>query len=191
MRYLSGIMIVVLMICTAYWYEQHSPTLEESVLRLHVVANSDSPADQRLKLEVKDEVVTMMQKEFVNASNAEEARALAIKKIPFIEKTAAAVIAAHGLDYPVQVQVGEREFPTKSYGNVVLPQGDYQAVDVIIGKGQGKNWWCVLFPPLCLVSSSDKGLSVDTPCQARVSLKCLELIPKGLQLGKTNDVGEK
>lgn len=191
LRYLSGIIIMVLFVSTACWHFQHTPTLAESVLRLHVVANSDSPKDQQLKLEVKDQVVEMMQKEFADAGNVEEARTLAIKKIPRIRETAAAVIAARGLDYPVQVEVGEREFPTKSYGNIVLPQGNYQAVDVVIGAGQGKNWWCVLFPPLCLVSSSDKGLSVDTPSEAKVSFKCLELIPKGLQLEISSQVSRK
>lgn len=157
--------------------------LEKQVLRLHVIANSDDPADQELKLAVKDEIVAMMQQEFVNVGDAEEARQLAIEDLPRIEAAAEACIQARGFDYPVNVVVGEEMFPTKTYGNLVFPAGNYQAVRIIIGEGSGKNWWCVLFPPLCLVSTSDQGLSLSSPQQARVTFKCLELIPRGVRLG--------
>jgi stage II sporulation protein R len=158
--------------------------LEKSVLRLHVIANSDDPEDQNLKLAVKDNIVALMQDEFIDIKDADQARQLAEQDIPEIQAVAEAKIKALGYDYPVQVMVGEYDFPTKSYGNLVFPPGRYQAVRVIIGEGQGKNWWCVLFPPLCLVSAADKGLSLDTPQHAQITFKCLELLPQGVKLGK-------
>jgi stage II sporulation protein R len=156
--------------------------LAESVLRLHVVANSDDPCDQQLKLEVKDKIVALMGTELEQAHDRDEARQIAIANLPRIQATATDVIKAKGYNYPVQVTVGEYPFPTKSYGNITFPPGNYQAVRVVIGAGQGKNWWCVLFPPLCLVSSSDRGISLNSPREAKVSLKCLELIPKGMKI---------
>jgi len=159
--------------------------LEKSVLRLHVIANSDDLEDQNLKLAVKDDIVTLMKQQFTDINDADQARQLAEQDIPQIQATAEAKIKALGYDYPVQVMVGEYDFPTKSYGNLVFPPGRYQAVRVIIGEGQGKNWWCVLFPPLCLVSSGDKGLSLDQPQHAQITFKCLELLPRGVKLGKS------
>jgi stage II sporulation protein R len=158
--------------------------LAQSVLRLHVIANSDNPADQALKMAVKDEIVAMMKQEFTEVKDAEEARIMAQQEIPLIKAVAQAKIKANGYNYPVEVYVGECDFPTKSYGNLVFPSGKYQAVRVVIGEGQGKNWWCVLFPPLCLVSSTDQGLSLSNPEQAQITFKCLELLPKGVKLGK-------
>ncbi len=160
--------------------------LENSVLRLHVIANSDDIADQNLKLAVKDDIVAFMKDAFIDVKDAGEAERLAEQDIPLIQAVAEAKIKSLGYNYPVKVMVGEYDFPTKSYGNLVFPQGRYQAVRVIIGEGQGKNWWCVLFPPLCLVASEDDGLSLDRPEQAQVTFKCLELLPRGVTLGKIN-----
>ncbi len=161
--------------------------LSDSVLRLHVIANSDDPADQALKLAVKDDIVEFMQAEFINTADAAAAKALAQKDLPQIKAIAEEKIKASGYEYPVEVYVGECEFPTKSYGNMVFPQGNYQAVRVVIGAGQGKNWWCVLFPPLCLVSSGDRGMSLNSPQEAQITFKCLELIPQGVHLQKNRD----
>lgn len=166
--------------------EQTSP-LQNNVLRLHVLANSDTPTDQALKLEVKDHVVSYMKKEFSDINDIDEASLLAEQKLPEIQKAAQEIIISRGYDYPVKVVLGEYEFPTKSYGNLVFPQGEYKAVRIIIGAGEGKNWWCVLFPPLCMVSSSDKGLSMENPREAKVSLKCLELLPKGVKFSKVKE----
>ncbi len=158
--------------------------LADSVLRFHVLANSDSPEDQNLKLEVKDHIIKYMAAEFSQTKDVNEAHRMTEEKLLDIQKEAETIIGKAGYDYPVEVVLGTFEFPTKSYGNLVFPQGDYSALRIIIGEGAGKNWWCVLFPPLCMVSSSDKGLSMDNPREAKVSLKCLELLPKGVKLGK-------
>ncbi|MGR6837201.1 stage II sporulation protein R [Syntrophomonas erecta] len=179
------IIMVTLVSCTGiYVKELRGTPLQDSVLRLHVVANSDTVTDQTLKIEVKDAVIAMMKEDFSGIDDLDQARQTAADKVPDIKQVAEEVVDKKGFTYPVKVSVGEYEFPTKSYGNFVLPQGDYQAVKVIIGEGQGRNWWCVLFPPLCMVSSSDKGLSMDSRAEARISFKCLELLPRGAKLGQ-------
>lgn len=157
-------------------------SLTDSVLRLHVIANSDSIDDQALKIEVKNEVVGSFKDEFASQTGVEEAEKYAKDNIPEIKRIAEEAIYARGYSYPVRVEVGNYKFPTKSYGNMIFPQGDYNAVRIIIGEGKGKNWWCVLFPPLCMVSDSDKGLSFDNKKEAKVSFKCLDLISKGVKL---------
>jgi len=161
---------------------QQESLVNQDVLRLHVIANSDSIEDQQLKLMVKDRVVKLIQAEFKELNNSEEAFLLAEKKISYIKTEAEKIVHQQGYTYPVDVYVGNYDFPVKSYGNIIFPAGNYPAVKIIIGDGKGKNWWCVLFPPLCLVSSSDKGLSLDSPQEAEVTFKCLELIPKGIRL---------
>ncbi|KUG05192.1 stage ii sporulation protein required for processing of pro-sigma-e (spoiir) [hydrocarbon metagenome] len=173
--------IIIIILGSSYYYAQDN-SLNESVLRLHVIANSDSVNDQALKIAVKNEVVALLNTEFAEQQDVEQARQLAVRNIPRIQELAEKVIEDQGYDYSVQVKVGEYMFPTKSYGNLVFPQGEYKALRIIIGDGVGKNWWCVLFPPLCMVSDSDKGLSFEKQEEAQVSLKCLELLPKGVRL---------
>lgn len=179
---LSWSVIILLVFGGTYLLNQKDEPLGQAVLRLHVIANSDDPEDQAVKLEVKDHIVAMMRHDFRGVENAAEARRLAWQEQDQIQAEAESVLDAHGYHYPVQVYIGEFEFPDKSYGNIVLPQGEYQAVRVVLGEGQGKNWWCVLFPPLCMVSSSDRGLSLASPQEAEVTLKCLELLPRGMQV---------
>lgn len=179
---LSLLIISLLVFGGTYLLDFINKPLANDVLRLHVIANSDDPRDQAVKLEVKDHVVAMMRRDFSGVDSVEEARRLAWQERTDIKAEAETVLAARGYDYPVEVYIGEFEFPAKSYGNIVLPQGDYQAVRVVLGEGQGKNWWCVLFPPLCMVSSSDKGLALSSPQEAEVTLKCLELLPRGMQV---------
>lgn len=182
---LTGVVIILTgMLLAGFATVSQGTTLENSVLRLHVIANSNSPEDQNLKLAVKDEIVALLQQEFIGLEDASSARQLAEQDIPVLEAAARAKITALGYDYPVQVTVGEYDFPDKSYGNLVFPAGKYQAVRVIIGEGQGKNWWCVLFPPLCLVSSAEEGISLDCPQHAQITFKCMELLPRGVRLGQ-------
>jgi stage II sporulation protein R len=131
----KNLTIIILVLFTtllgSYAYiECHQP-LNRSVLRLHVVANSDSPADQALKLQIKDQIVTQMGEEFKDVNSAQEARRIAISKQAEIKAVAESIITSRGYNYPVEVYVGEFEFPTKSYGNLVFPQGRYEAVRVV------------------------------------------------------------
>ncbi len=133
---------------------------KESVLRLHVIANSDDVADQQLKNQVRDAIINKMAVDFKGKQDAGAAKIFVQAHLNEIEAIAVEEIKAHDKDYSVSVQVGEFSFPTKIYGTVTLPAGEYQALRVVIGEGKGSNWWCVLFPPLCFVDMPH-GLSMN------------------------------
>ncbi len=122
-----------------------------SLIRLHVVSNSDSASDQNLKRKIRDEIVAAVSPTFMETDNIEEARLVAGASLEHIHDIAADKIKAEGKNYPVKVELDCFPFPTKHYGSFILPAGDYEAVRVTIGRGAGANWWCVLFPPLCFV----------------------------------------
>lgn len=125
--------------------------IRSSVLRMHVVANSDSEEDQCLKLKVRDAVLEAGKEYFDNSESAAQAEEKLIPVKDELEKVAQKVVEENGYDYDVKVNIGNAYFPTKTYdGEVTLPAGEYEAVNVIIGSGQGHNWWCVMFPPMCL-----------------------------------------
>lgn len=146
-----------------------------NIIRLHVIANSDSEYDQYVKLKVRDSVL--------NISNSLERENIPCS-LKLMEDAARLTLMSYGCDQHVKVQFGEFPFPIKSYGNITLPAGDYTAVRVIIGDGDGQNWWCVMYPPLCFTSETtahfDKdfiaknGLPTDRP-QFKIKFKFLEL----------------
>lgn len=119
-----------------------------NLIRLHVVANSDSPSDQALKLEVRDAILEASGQLFsVEAPSDAEAQVRA--NLPLFKQVAENVLNAAGYDYPVEVEYGVFAFPERAYGALVLPAGDYEALRIVLGTGGGANWWCILFPPLC------------------------------------------
>ncbi|OPY56719.1 MAG: Stage II sporulation protein R (spore_II_R) [Pelotomaculum sp. PtaU1.Bin035] len=134
----------------------------DHLIRLHIVANSDSASDQELKRKVRDEIIRCVARDFLGAGNIDTARTIARSDLTQIKETASREIKENGQDYPVNVELDSFTFPTKHYGPFVLPAGDYEAVRVIIGSGGGTNWWCVLFPPLCFVDMS-KGMVISQP----------------------------
>lgn len=125
------------------------------VLRLHVLANSDSQQDQTLKLKVRDRILAVSAGMMNSVKNRGEAEQAVSARLPELQKAAEDEIRSQGFDYPVTVQMSRTYFPTKQYGSVTLPAGNYDAVRVLIGSGKGHNWWCVLFPPLCLPAAED------------------------------------
>ena len=131
-----------------------SSDLSNSVFRLHVIANSDSEEDQNLKYLVRDALLDYMNSLCSNALTKEEALCIAQNHIDDFEKVAKNVVVCNGYDYPVHVEIGKFDFPTKEYGDVSLPAGIYDALRVKIGSADGRNWWCVMFPPLCFVDVS-------------------------------------
>jgi stage II sporulation protein R len=133
----------------------HAAPIPQEALRLRIIANSDSPQDQRLKEEVRNQVVTAVARWLRDAHNAAEARAIVKQHVPQIESVVENVVRSHGFHYQVHTDVGKVPFPTKIYGNQVYPAGEYEALRVTIGAGQGQNWWCVLFPPLCFIDIAD------------------------------------
>lgn len=135
--------------------------IRSDVLRMHVIANSDSEEDQALKLRVRDAVLKEGKEIFDGSVTAADAEKLLKPAVTRLEKVAKAEIKKSGFDYPVKVIVGEEYFGTRTYENsVTLPAGRYEAVRVIIGSGEGHNWWCVMFPPMCL-PAAEADASID------------------------------
>lgn len=128
-----------------------SKDLSNSVFRLHVIANSDSTEDQNLKYKVRDKVLEYMNEISKNCSSKEDVILLATEHLSEFEEIAKQVIVDNGYDYDVTVKIGNFDFPTKSYGDISFPAGNYDALRIEIGSAQGQNWWCVMFPPLCFV----------------------------------------
>ena len=125
--------------------------LKQKLIRFHVIANSDSEEDQNLKLKVRDAVLEEMRPLLESAENIEESRKIINLNKDKIKQTAEKIIKDNGKDYEVRIELENADFPTKQYGDIVLPAGEYEALRIIIGEGGGKNWWCVMFPPLCFV----------------------------------------
>lgn len=128
--------------------------IRQRVLRLHVLANSDSEADQQLKLKVRDTVVQTAAGLFDDASDAGEALKQAENTLPVIQAAAQQRVYDEGYNYEVQVQLCNMYFTTRQYETVTLPAGMYDAVRITIGEGAGKNWWCVVFPPMCVSAAT-------------------------------------
>lgn len=132
----------------------NGPIPQESI-RLRILANSDSVQDQWLKREVRDAIIAEMNKWIKEIHTYDQARLLVADHMSEIQKVVDKTIADRGYSYPAEVYFGRVEFPTKQYGSYVYPAGDYEALRVRIGKAEGQNWWCVLFPPLCFIDLSN------------------------------------
>lgn len=141
-------------LCLESDFDATEAALAKSVIRLHVIANSDSDEDQALKLKVRDRIIDETKEIFDETENVVCAREEIETSLTAIKKTAEDEIRKNGYDYEVNVSLGMSEFPTKEYGNIILPAGSYEALKVEIGNAKGKNWWCVLFPPLCFVDET-------------------------------------
>jgi len=130
-------------------YARDVEEISDNVLRLHVIANSDSEADQEVKLKVRDAVLEYSQNQCFTWDNKDDAVDAAASHIPDIEHIANDVLRENGFSYTAHAEIAEVYFPTRTYDKVTLPAGEYTALRIILGEGQGKNWWCVMFPPLC------------------------------------------
>lgn len=128
--------------------------IAKKILRLHVIANSDSTVDQLLKLRVRDSILKLLQSSVNHASNLSDAEAQVRTQFPEILQEAEKTIVSDGYDYPVSVTLETRYFPAKQYGDLTFPPGQYRALCVEIGQAKGRNWWCVLFPSLCFVNDT-------------------------------------
>ena len=145
------IFVSVLFIELNAYTEDLNKGLSDNLIRLHVIANSDAPEDQELKRNVRDAVLDYVRNELEDSKDIEKTKAIISSKIKDITAVAKRTVSSSGSNYPVSAVLGNYPFPTKAYGDIKLPAGSYQALRIIIGKGEGANWWCVLFPPLCFV----------------------------------------
>ncbi|KHO40355.1 stage II sporulation protein R [Clostridium tetani] len=132
-------------------FSKKNNNLSEKLIRFHVLANSDLEEDQKLKMEVKNSVLEYIYPKLSNSNNISESRRILMENTKGIEKIAKDVISEKGYNYDLKLELTHDNFPIKTYGNITLPQGNYEAFRIIIGEGKGKNWWCVMFPPLCFV----------------------------------------
>lgn len=140
-------------------FSRTEAAISENLIRLHVVANSDSDDDQNLKIKVRDAIIDECGHIFSETKDINTARKNVSEQINAIKKCAIEEIRKNGYDYDVNIRLLNEDFPTKEYGELVLPTGKYEALKVEIGKAEGQNWWCVLFPPLCFVN--DTCVSID------------------------------
>ncbi len=133
----------------------------QGAVRLHVIANSDSPLDQSVKLSVRDAVLAAMQPALTAAPGKAEARELLMQNAEALQSAAESALHSRGADYSARLYYGDAEFPDRQYGQRFYPAGEYEALRVVLGEGGGENWWCVMFPPLCLVDLENTSEPVD------------------------------
>lgn len=135
--------------------------IKNEIIRFHVIANSDSLEDQNLKLKVKNKIIEYLYAYLKSSKSIEESRKILTDKMNEVRVISENVIKDNNYNYDIKLELSKENFPDKTYGNILLPQGEYEAFRIIIGNGQGKNWWCVMFPPLCFVDESKAEVEYD------------------------------
>lgn len=167
----SALTLICAVMCAVSYASETSARLSRDIVRLHILANSDSEADQALKLKVRDRLLASTSADITKAdipAMLDEYKRLAVDEL-----------RANGCNYDVSVEYGKFSFPTKSYGSLTYPAGEYDAVRIKIGKGAGQNWWCVLFPPLCYVRGSVDSEAAGKELKTMLSPQDYELITSG------------
>lgn len=137
------------------WIKREQQALADSVIRLHVIANSDSEEDQQLKLAVRDQVLAQAEDIYPEGADMAQAEQVLAQHLAELAQAGSKVVQDWNKSYPVTASLEECWFPTKEYGDFSMPAGTYKALRVVIGEGEGRNWWCVAFPPLCLGAASE------------------------------------
>lgn len=154
--FLSILTTLILTLCLNTYSKDIQGDIAREVIRFHVLANSNSQADQELKIKVKNEIIKMLSSELEQSKSKEETKLILNHNLPKIEKKAREIILKNGYSYPVKAEIDYSYFPTKTYGDISLPAGEYEALRILIGNAEGKNWWCVMYPPLCFVDATAK-----------------------------------
>lgn len=153
----TAILLTALLLGLFGWHQYKNHVLAEEIagkiIRFHVRANSDTEEDQELKLKVRDAIGACMQPMLSGVNDIGKSRRIIKASLPKIERTAEKVIASQGFGYPVTARLATVKFPQKTYGNYTFPAGEYEALEVVIGEGEGQNWWCVMYPNLCFYNS--------------------------------------
>lgn len=158
-----------------------SSNLSDSVFRLHIIANSDSSADQELKLKVRDKIIEYMNTLTSNSSDKKDVISMVNNHLDSFKEIALNTIKENGYNYDLNIEIGNFHFPTKSYGDISFPAGNYDALKIEIGDAIGQNWWCVLFPPLCFVNSSTGVVPADSKntLKENINSESYEIISEG------------
>ena len=147
--------LILTMLFSVLPFEASCQEIRKDVFRLHILANSDTDKDQNLKLKVRDAVLEYTEKLYKNSNTKEEAEILTSKNLQNIANVAKQVIVDNGYNYNVTCQIEDVYFNTRTYENVTMPSGTYRALQIKIGDEKGKNWWCVMYPTLCVGASTD------------------------------------
>lgn len=183
---------------TAHTYIQHQTQqqIAEKILRFHVRANSDSKQDQVLKLKVRDAVGAYIQQALDGTEDLQACIRIVQSRLLELTQVVEQVVANEGYHYPVTAHIAQTKFPEKSYGNYTFPAGTYQALNVIIGNGEGQNWWCVMYPNMCFhgavyevvdkeadkslqrVLSEDEYHAVLKSGKYKIKWKCIDYVKK-------------
>lgn len=149
------ILFTIYILISCYFYANNCSTaIKNDVFRLHIIANSDLEKDQELKLKVRDNIISYMNNICKNISSKEDAISMAQNHINDFKLIADRTISENGFNYTSSVEIGNYKFPTKYYGDITLPSGYYDALEIKLGENLGQNWWCVLYPSLCFVDVS-------------------------------------
>jgi stage II sporulation protein R len=151
---IASIIVLVLSFMASLLPVHGEAAIYDTVVRLHVVANSDTAADQELKLKVRDAVIKVTSPALDGCKTQGEAIAAIETIIPQIEEAARSTVKENGYSYPVSVELGREHYPTKTYESCAFPSGEYVSLRVLLGESEGQNWWCCLFPPLCLSTAT-------------------------------------
>lgn len=152
--------------------------IANEIIRFHVIANSNTDEDQALKLKVRDEVIEFVSNSLKESKDLDESRQFIIDNKSNIEDIAKSVIIENGYSYNITSTLSRENFPDKIYGDVVFPQGEYEAYRILIGEAKGENWWCVMFPPLCFVDGTKEAID---------STKALEKLEYNDKKGKAEN----
>ena len=147
-------LVIIMGFLLFFTYAGAAENEHDGIIRLHVIANSDTAGDQALKLRVRDAVIEYMGKQ-EDLDSIEDTRDFLENSRPQIRKIADGIIASEGYDYSSDVSMGVRYIPEKTYGDITFPAGNYEALNITLGGGSGENWWCVLFPQLCIGTASE------------------------------------
>ena len=154
--YVAIVVLLIAMMAISFLPIHGEREIYDTVVRLHVLANSDSAEDQALKLRVRDTVLDTAAPYLEGCKTQAEAMEALTAHLSELEAAAAETVAAEGCDYPVTVLLGEEDYPTRTYESCAFPAGTYVSLRVCIGDAEGQNWWCCLFPPLCLSAATAK-----------------------------------
>ena len=167
---ISILLALYIFIITFSYVRNVSTNLSQSVFRLHIIANSDSKEDQDLKYKVRDDLISYMNSLSKSFDSKDETIAYVSNHLEDFEKIANQTIETNGFTYRANAEIGNFFFPTKTYGDIRLPSGNYDALDVKIGKAEGKNWWCVLYPSLCFVDVTSGYVPEESKTELKDSL---------------------
>ena len=176
------LLIFLYIVLLSFNYSQSiSCNLSDSVLRLHIIANSDSSTDKELKLKVRDNIIEYINTLTSSYSDKKDVISMVNNHLDSFKEIALNTIKENGYNYDVNIEIGNFHFPTKSYGDISFPAGNYDALKIEIGDAIGQNWWCVLFPPLCFVNSSTGVVPDDSKntLKENINSESYEIISEG------------